>query len=98
MSDLQRTYKPVWQTDIKLDTHVREMHIPVHLDYKMFVALPCFTPWGKCPTRTWSTVETSQKQWHGDRIPSLCWTRRLVRHFRRRYWCLQTYGRNMTPG
>jgi hypothetical protein len=72
MSDLQRTYKPVLQTDIKLETHVRKMHIPVQLDYKTFVALPRFTPWEKSPTRTWSTLEMSQKQWQGERIPSLC--------------------------
>jgi hypothetical protein len=57
MSHLQRTYKPVWQTDIKLETHVREMHTPVQLDYQMFVALPRFTPWEKSPTRTWSSPE-----------------------------------------
>jgi hypothetical protein len=56
MSDSQRTFKPVWQTDIKLETHVREMHIPVQLYYKMFVALPHFTPWEKSSTRTWSTL------------------------------------------
>jgi len=44
MSDLQRTYKPVWQRDIKVETRVREMHTPVQLDYKTFVALPRFTP------------------------------------------------------
>ena len=98
MSDLQRTYKPVWQTDTKLETNVREMHIQVQLHYKMFVALPRFTPWEKRPTRTWSTPEMSQKQWQGERIPSLCQTKRLVGHFSRSHWCLQTYGRNTTPG
>ena len=60
MSHLQRTYKPAWQTDIKLETRVREMHIPVQLHYKMFVALPRFTPWEKSPTRIWSTGDVTE--------------------------------------